>query len=453
VILDLAAGGSRSAIRDVDSSVDYIGLAARVAAARAGFVAEGLATADRVMLDCRQTVDTIVCALALLQHECAVLPMAAEALGAELAPVRERFAPHWLVRDGQIARGGADTAPPWDDRIVRPLQALLSGGSSGHPKIVLRSAAQVEAGVRIFATAATLTAADRLLLLAPLQHSFGFNSVMLAGLSVGAEVVLPGTTHPRAIVRVIEETGTTVVAAPPHYFDLMHRFAERRPSTLGDVRVCISVGDALPHTVHAAFVATFGVALWQSYGASEAGPVLLNRSGVAAADTLALGQPYPEVEVELCDEAGNAVPDGEVGEIVVRSPAVGLGYLGEHDGGTRIAGDRCFTGDLGARRGGEVHFAGRQKVLIVRAGRKIDPGEIERVLRRHPDVADAAVRSTSDGSLQALIVAVRAVPAADLVEHCARSLQPHKVPRIIEFRRSLPRDAAGKLKRSQLTGS
>ena len=265
--------------------------------------------------------------------------------------------------------------------------------------------------------------------------------------------MLPRSRHPRGIVKDIEASGATVFPAAPLFFDWMCRIAPEQPGSLGRVRVCVSVGDVLSRATHEAFARTFGISLWQSYGASEAGPVCLNRTGVCDGDAIALGQPYPEVSADLLDEAGVAVPDGEVGEIVVRSPAVGLGYVGEYDGASRINGGRFFSGDLARRRRGEMHFAGRAKVFIARAGRKIDPAEIERVLCSHADVVDAAVRVAGAGEsepLQALVVTRRSVRAEDLIELCARALQPFKVPRIIEFRDALPRDATGKLRRGLL---
>jgi len=452
-----SAVGPRCAVRVDGVQVQYGDLAAQVMAARTRLAARRVAPGDRVMLGCKSTIATIVDALALIETRCTVLPVASESLADEAERSRESFAPDWLVCEGDVTRGVATgtPAPPGLERGgAQPLQALLSSGSSGQPKIIVRSAAQVEAGVRIFSDAMHLSPTDRILALVPLQHSFGFNSVMLGAISVGAEIVLPRTKHPRSIVQEISDGGVTIFPAPPLFFEWMHRFTEERPGAFGKgVRACVSVGDILPHTTHALFVARFGWPLWQSYGASEAGPALLNRTGAYDGDTVALGRPYPGVSVDLCNSQGDPVPDGEVGEIVVRSPAVGIGYVGKHDGASRIAGDRFFTGDLGVRRGGEIHFAGRTKILMVRAGRKIDPSEIERVLRSHPDVLDAAVRHAGDDGrdpLQALVVARRPIPAGDLVELCVRSLPAYKVPRLIEFRSALPRDSVGKLRRAEL---
>jgi long-chain acyl-CoA synthetase len=348
---------------------------------------------------------------------------------------------------------GGSTAPPDFAYGEAPCQALLSSGSVGRPKIVLRSRSQVAAGVRIFAHAMGLGASDRVLLLVPLEHSVGFNSLMLGALSVGAQIVLPASRHPRGIVRDLEVSGVTLFPAPPLFFEWMYRFAESPTRRLSSVRVCVSVGDILPRTTYDGFVDTFGTVLWQSYGASEAGPSLLNRNGIHGDGVMALGQPYPEVDVDIRDDHGVTVANGATGEIVVRSPAVALGYVGEHDGSSRLQGGEFFTGDLGLRHSGEVFFSGRRKVLITCAGRKIDPGEVERVLCLHPEVIDAAVRiagETGHDPLEALVVLRTPVAVEVLIQHCQGYLEPHKVPRSIQRRGELPRDAAGKLKRDQL---
>jgi acyl-CoA synthetase (AMP-forming)/AMP-acid ligase II len=139
----------------------------------------------------------------------------------------------------------------------------------------------------------------------------------------------------------------------------------------------------------------------------------------------------------------------------VRSPAVAVGYQGEGDGASRIEAGRFVSGDLGVRRGAEVWFAGRAKLLIATAGRKVDPIEVERVLLAHPAVRDAAVLPHREGDREivaALVVADPGVQAAELIDFCAVSLSPYKVPRLIGFRDALPRNAAGKLERGRLSG-
>jgi acyl-CoA synthetase (AMP-forming)/AMP-acid ligase II len=450
--------GTRIAIRVPGAEVSYAELGRLMAAARARFTAAAVSPRCRVALRCQPTPSTIATALALLEQRCTVLPIAADAPSDAVQAPLAAFRPDWEVSEdalvrpqsaeptGVLATHGDSQASEGDDDDA-PLQALLSSGSAGQPKIVLRSVRQVAAGVRIFSSGVELDPDDRVLLMVPLQHSFGFNSVMLGAL------VIPRSRHPRGIVADLEDGGVTLFPAPPLFFDWMCRFADETPGPRLAVRAAVSVGDVVPRATHDAFVARFGIPLWQSYGASEAGPLLLNRNGTRGSETMALGRPYPEVHIDLRDEGGNPVADDAAGEIVAFSPAVGLGYLGTHDGASSFVGREFHTGDLALRRDGDIHFAGRRKVLITRAGRKIDPAEIERVLRTHPGVLDAAVRVAGDTGhdpLQALVVTRHSVAAQELIEHCARSLEAHKVPRRIEFRGTLPRDGTGKLQRDRL---
>lgn len=451
------AHGPRIAIRSDEGETRYDALALRAAQIRETLASEGLAAGDRVALACRRDVLTVATALALHAHGCAVMPASADLTESERESVCGAFGARW------IGEGGPG-APP--KRPAEPLpdlaQALLSSGSTGAPKIVLRSRAQVEAGVRIHGSTVGVEGDDRVLALVPLSHSYGWNSVMLGALRVGACIVLPGSTHPRAVAQAVARHQATLFPAPAVFFDMLCRFLQSAGPSFRSVRACIAVGDITSGDTWSAFTRSFGVPLWQSYGASEAGPVLLNRSGELDAEgRLALGMPYREVEVSICDEHGRAVPDGTVGEIVVRSPAVALRYLGGGDGASRIErsdaapADGCFhSGDLGVRRAsGSVHFAGRAKLLIATAGRKVDPHEVERVLRQHPLVADAAVVPHREGDrelVRAVVVATGPVGAAELIEHCAQTLSPYKVPRIVDFTDALPRNAAGKLERGRL---
>jgi len=316
----------------------------------------------------------------------------------------------------------------------------------------------VHAGLKIYAESVGLGSSDRVLAVLPLEHSYGFNNVLLATLAAGGAIILPGTAHPRAVAAMARREEARLLPAAPVFFDLLARSAgadER--AALGGLRAAVSVGTALPRRVHTAFCSTFGVPLYQSYGTSESGPVALNKDGVPDGDFVALGAPCPGVTVTLEDDSGHEVSDGVTGEIVIESAAVGLGYetgTDERAGGSRFEGRRFRTGDLATRDGGVLRFRGRIKVLIAAAGHKVDPAEVEQVLLAHPDVADAAVvpHAAGDGreEVKALIVARRTVAPLELTDFCARSLAPYKVPRIIEFRNSLPRNAMGKLQREAL---
>jgi long-chain acyl-CoA synthetase len=159
----------------------------------------------------------------------------------------------------------------------------------------------------------------------------------------------------------------------------------------------------------------------------------------------------------ILDDCGAEVAEGVPGELVIESPAVGMGYDSEGDearSGSRFEGRRFHTGDRVVRERGVFCFRGRLKVFIAAAGHKVDPAEVEQVLLSHPDIADAAVVGHPAGEgreeVKALVVIRRPIEPLALMDFCSRSLAAYKVPRIIEIRDSLPRNAMGKLQREAL---
>jgi acyl-coenzyme A synthetase/AMP-(fatty) acid ligase len=276
---------------------------------------------------------------------------------------------------------------------------------------------------------------------------------LLATLSKGACIVFPVSRHPRTVLGEIAAQRVTVLGSTPVFFDLLVRFGAGASEALESVRVAIAVGDALSTRLQRSFGEAFGKTLWNGYGTSETGPALINSTDAADGDGVALGRPYPGVRVTLRDEDDRPVPAGETGEIVVQSPGGAHGYMGGQDGARPFDGDRFFTGDRAVVRDGVFYFAGRSKLLINTAGRKVDPTEVEQVLRRHPKVTDAAVLGQRDGDrelVKALVVSEVPLTSIELMEFCAQSLAAYKVPRVVEFRSSLARNANGKLMRERL---
>jgi len=161
----VAARGARVALRAAERLVRYDELAS-LAHDRIKFLKQaGVTAEDRVLLRCRSTVGTVVSALALMQQGGAVLPVSAELPDHSLETVEKAFAPRWRVADDEVHRAGAVAS----SHGTSFAQALLSSGSSGRPKIVLRDAAHVEAGVRIFVGGLEIGESDRVLALVPLS--------------------------------------------------------------------------------------------------------------------------------------------------------------------------------------------------------------------------------------------------------------------------------------------
>ncbi|HVM97963.1 MAG TPA: long-chain fatty acid--CoA ligase [Candidatus Acidoferrales bacterium] len=403
-------------------TISHVELTERVGAECQRLRSAGVQPGQRVALRCGAGPQALIGQLALLAGGALLIPLPATYTDAESAAVVERCNVEWLVTSG----GYQAT----DRNAVQRSAALglLSSGSSGSPKLVLISAPQFAASLDIYRRSLDLSPDDRLLTLVPLSHAFGLRFVH-ATLAAGGSVVLPTSLLPRAVVE--QANGATLIAAGPRYIELL---SDR---SFPGVRAVVA-GGALAAHVHAAFT---GAPLWQSYGASEAGTICLNRAGFAVDGRLALGRPNPGVTVELRDT-----------EIVVRSAAVGIGYDGD-SGDSAIVEGEFRSGDLGRWQHGQLVFLGRRKLLIDTGAARVDPAEVEAVLRTHPRIRDAAVIGEGRAGAEvvtALLVVSDPLALLEVTAWCAQHLAPQKIPRRVEYRDVLPRDALGKLRRDQL---
>jgi acyl-CoA synthetase (AMP-forming)/AMP-acid ligase II len=171
-----------------------------------------------------------------------------------------------------------------------------------------------------------------------------------------------------------------------------------------------------------------------------------------------VGRAVPGVTIRIVDDADRALPPGQEGELLIRTPGVMDGYLGSAEDTRAVLEDGWFrTGDLArARPDGYVTIVGRKRERIKRGGYSVFPTEVEAVLLTHPAVAEAAVAGVPDDALGeevAAWVALKRAGAAnadDLVTWCRDRLAPFKYPRRITFVATLPRSATGKVLKTQL---
>jgi long-chain acyl-CoA synthetase len=219
---------------------------------------------------------------------------------------------------------------------------------------------------------------------------------------------------------------------------------------VASVRLLITAGAPIaPDTVQY-FKQAIGRKIHSFYGTSETGGISFDDSDEAVTP-LSVGRALPRTSVALHDRSA----DGEQGRVFVRGPAVAAGYAGSDadEDDTAFTDGGFLTADLGRfTADGRLVLAGRVSRFINVAGRKVDPAEVEVVLRSIPGVADATVVGLPCENRGEQVVAhVRAGAAtlteADVRQYCAARLSPHKVPRHVVFGHDLPADARGKIDR------
>jgi len=240
------------------------------------------------------------------------------------------------------------------------------------------------------------------------------------------------------------------------------REASKHPAYLQSIRYCISGAAPLPAKVQADFEAITHGKLVEGYGLSEAAPVTHCNPLTDECRNGSIGLPLPNIDAAIVhQETGEPVPIGELGELVVKGPNIMQGYWKrEEENKVTFRDGWMRTGDLG-RMDAEGYFSivERAKDVIIASGFKVYPREVEEVLSQHPVVAEAGVAGVPDAyrgeTVAAFVVLKAGIEASEktrqeLLQYCKQQLAAYKVPRIVEFRESLPKSLIGKVIRREL---
>ena len=354
--------------------------------------------------------------------------------------------------DGRADGGPAAIAP--ND----PSQIIYTSGTTSRPKgAILSHHGSVTQGIAL-AQHFGLTRDERTCVVLPLFHVNGQFVGVIPTLTVGGTVVLLQSfsasrywsqvrRHRCSFISIVPMILRTLLAQPPLDTDARH-----------DIR---TVFYALPTSdaEWTAFEGRFGVRLIEGYGLSEtfgictANPVIHGKT-----KRHCIGLPILGRQIRVVDDAGQYLPAGQSGGIVVRGAPIFNGYHRNPEASRACLQDGWLvTGDNGwFDTDGYLHFLDRSKDVIKRAGENIAAGEVERVLAEHPAVAECAVIGVfdplRDEAVKAVIVlrAGGAVADQELIDWCARALAKFKVPTLFEYRDALPKTSIGKIMKYQL---
>jgi long-chain acyl-CoA synthetase len=240
------------------------------------------------------------------------------------------------------------------------------------------------------------------------------------------------------------------------------REASKHSDYMQSIRYCISGGAPLPAQVQTDFEKLSNGKLVEGYGLSEASPVTHCNPLTGERRTGSIGLPLPNVEAAILDrQTGELLPAGEVGEIVVKGPNIMRGYWNrEEETRDTFVNGWMRTGDIGKMDAdGFFYVVDRAKDLILASGFNVYPREIEETLYHHNAIAEAAVIGVPDpyrGETVAAFVVLKPgyEPSEkmreDIQNFCKQELAAYKRPRLLEFRKSLPKSVVGKILRREL---
>ncbi|WP_233802297.1 benzoate-CoA ligase family protein [Paraburkholderia sp. HP33-1] len=338
---------------------------------------------------------------------------------------------------------------------------LYSSGSTGKPKGTVHTHANLYWTAELYAKPVLgIVESDVVFSAAKLFFAYGLGNALTFPLSVGATAILMAErpTADAIFARLVQYRPTVFYGVPTLYANML--VSPNLPARADvAIRVCASAGEALPRDVGERFTAHFGAEILDGIGSTEMLHIFLsNRPGEVEYGTT--GRPVPGYEVELRDEAGRPVPDGEVGDLFIKGPSAALMYWSNREK-TRATflGEWIRSGDKYRRlANGSYVYAGRSDDMLKVSGQYVSPVEVEMVLVAHPAVLEAAVVGVDHGGLvktRAFVVLKTDFMPSELLANELKAfvkerLAPHKYPRDIVFTDDLPKTATGKIQRFKL---
>jgi len=353
------------------------------------------------------------------------------------------------------AKGLPMTGAPADGGEV-PALHMYSSGSTGKPKRVTRTQAQLMAEYRALAATVELSDEDIILCTVPLYHAHGFNNCMFAALMSGGTLVLmEGDFNPREAVKLIEGSRITIYPAVPFMIKMIaESFYPAKPD-LSSIRLVFTAGAPLVKEIAERFRNTFGKTVRQLYGSTETGAICINYDGDAATEE-SVGKPLKGVQIDILDENGELMAAGTLGEVAVRSPAMTRQY----DDLPTLT-EECFrggyylSGNLGLVDAEGMLFKKKKKKLFINvAGNKVDPLDVETVIKTHPKIREVVVVGMPHANygemVKAVVVADEGCSEEEIVALCEQQFAWYKVPKKVEFRSEIPRSPLGKILRKHL---
>lgn len=337
----------------------------------------------------------------------------------------------------------------------QPYILTMTSGSTGDPKpIMLLQSTKI---LRVQSTIRNYDIAENDIILAatPLYHSLAQRLVLLPLLSGGTSILMAGFTSKEWIEKV-KKYGVTFTMAVSSQLKQISSEMFKQDYQLDSLRCLVSSSELLEVKLKKALIQQFDCDFYECYGTSEVACVTNISDGEDDKNT-SVGKPLPMVEIEILKDDGSIAENGEVGEIICKTPMVFSGYYKRPDMTENVLWNDYFcTGDLGMFDDeGYLYFKGRKKDIIITGGINVYPKDIETILNNNSKVIESSVIALPDDKLGEIVTAVvvladKTVTIRELQRVCAEELADFQQPRKFILVDELPKNAMGKVLKHQL---
>jgi long-chain acyl-CoA synthetase len=337
---------------------------------------------------------------------------------------------------------------------------IYTSGTTGYPKGAMLTHENLVTNVKCCVDVCRVNKKDRLILVLPMFHSFTMTVCMLMPLAAGSGIVIASTLHQfKKVFKSIVVRGVTVLVGIPSIYLLLARASfPWWIRMLLKIRFCISGAAPLPETTLNEFQKKWKIPLVEGYGLSEASPVVSLNPVYGVKKTNSVGLPLPGLEVKIVGPDEGEIPNGQVGEIIIKGKSIMKGYYNNEEATkATLKNGWLFTGDLGFIDNDKyIHIVDRKKDMILVRGLNVYPREVENIIQEYQGVSEVAVIGKPDenkGEVPVAFVVPKngfTINSSDILKYCRHKLADYKLPRNIYIKEDLPRTPTGKILKREL---
>lgn len=386
-----------------------------------------------------------------------------------LAPVTESGAKvldlATVNENSQPLPGVLDQLTPDEDALV-----ILTSGTTGNPKGAVHDLRTLVENLEDWGKLVDMRPEKKGLLPLPLSHVFGLEVTFVCVIS-GACVIFTDPASPKSFFACLPKFQPHILVGVPTLYTNMLPM-DPKVVGLNNAEILLSGGAPLPTSLAREFEAKFGKTLNNGYGSTESKIISLNLGGPFES----VGRSIARAKIEIVNDKDEVLPEGETGEIRISGPMLMKGYLNDPEATAKvIRGNSYYTGDMGRLEDGYLFISGRTKEMIIVAGNKVFPSEVEDVLRKDPLVKEVAVVGLPHSKLGQIVKAIVVITDVELSkklegsdeekkdarqelvskmkEYCKESLKRELRPMDWDFlpaQTTLPKTAIGKVDKKQL---
>jgi acyl-CoA synthetase (AMP-forming)/AMP-acid ligase II len=362
--------------------------------------------------------------------------------------------------DYESAIRGALDADPVVDRKAQSKVVVFTSGTTGRPKGAVRSLEQSASlgGLMGFMRTIPYRTSDVHMVVCPLYHSSGSGFATVAQ-GLGNTMVIVEKFSPEAFCRNVSDHKVTTTTVVPTMLHQIASWPEARNYDLSSLRIVVCTGSPLREEVRKEARELLGNVIYDLYGSTEMGWVSIATPDDQLKAPGTVGKLVPGIDVRITDPDGNALPQGERGELWVRSSLGMEGYMDDPE----LDSERMRNGYISVKDVayldpyGYLHVVDRADDMIISGGVNVYPAETEIALNAHPNVDEASVLGVPDEKwgekIVAAVVPSGAVTESELIGWAKENAAYAAVPKEIRFMDSLPRNDIGKVDKKKIAAT